>query len=172
MEALWWFLTLGLMLVGLIGTVVPLVPVYRPHPMWCRPQSFCAAVDWMAHLGCSHADDDRCTGSGYCERFSRCEVVWGDALGCNRRNSRSHRGIVLWFDRNLCRTAHWRSRRRIAWGKRSPSRRTFLVGHGAWNNGWDHWEVQHRHFDDRVVPLRRLCKIAYWRDLPPHQSPP
>jgi uncharacterized protein YqgC (DUF456 family) len=25
-EALWWFLTLGLMLVGLIGTVVPLVP--------------------------------------------------------------------------------------------------------------------------------------------------
>ena len=26
MEALWWFLTLGLMFVGLIGTVVPLVP--------------------------------------------------------------------------------------------------------------------------------------------------
>jgi len=25
-EALWWFLTLGLMLVGLVGTVVPLVP--------------------------------------------------------------------------------------------------------------------------------------------------
>lgn len=26
MQALWWFLSLGLMLVGLIGTVVPLVP--------------------------------------------------------------------------------------------------------------------------------------------------
>ncbi len=26
MEALWWFLTLGLMLAGLVGTVIPLVP--------------------------------------------------------------------------------------------------------------------------------------------------
>ena len=83
MEALWWFLTLGLMVIGLVGTVVPLVP--GTVLILCAVLNhFLLHSDRLADSTGPYAHDDGGASPRHCEWVTRRKVVgatrWG-AIG-------------------------------------------------------------------------------------------
>ena len=81
MEALWWFLTLGLMVIGLVGTVAPLCPRNCPDSLRSGAQPLSLhSIGWPTLLAL-HAHDDGGTGPRHCEWFARRKVVRGYTVG-------------------------------------------------------------------------------------------
>ena len=156
MEAVWWLLTLGLMLLGLVGTLVPLVPGTILILCGAVLNHFALhSIGWrtlaaMTFMMIAAQALDIVSGSLGAKWFGA--TRWGAIGGILGALVGLFFGLIGIFVGR----ADWRTSRR----QRSSSRGTLILGNRDRDDRRDRGEVRHRSADDRVVPSGGTLEVT------------
>ncbi len=163
MEAFWWLFAIVLMALGLIGTVIPIVPgttiilaaavVHRLVLGADRSLGWSALIAMLVLTLLTYAID---AAAGYlgAKRFGA--TKWGLIGGA----AGALIGLIFWLVRALCRPGDRRDRGRTYWRKRNHESWSRGLGHVSGRFGRCYRETFHRaHYDCDLSDERAIAVI-------------
>ena len=162
MEAFWWLFAIVLMALGLIGTVIPIVPgttiilaaavVHRVALGADRSLGMSALIAMLVLTLVTYAID---AAAGYLGA----ETLRRDKMGSDWRRSRRAPRTVFWLVRALCRPGDRCDRGRTYWREGSHESWSRGLGHISGRSGRCHRKTFHRAHNDCDLSDERAVTV-------------